>query len=91
MLEVRVAKKFKKNYKLAQKRGFDISLIDNVIRALANEESLEPVYQDHQLKGKLRDYRECHITPDWLLVYKIEKKILTLTLINTGSHADLFG
>ena len=51
---------------------------------------IEEKYQDHQLKGKLSKYRECHIQPDWLLVYLIEEDILVLTLINTGTHSDLF-
>ena len=91
MLKVRVAKQFKKNYKQAQKRGFNMLLLDNIIIQLANEKPLDAKHKDHALKGKLKDYRECHVTPDWLLMYKIEKTILTLTLIDTGSHANLFG
>jgi len=66
-------------------------LLDNIIIQLANEKPLDAKHKDHALKGKLKDYRECHVTPDWLLMYKIEKTILTLTLIDTGSHANLFG
>ena len=91
MLKVRVAKQFKKNYKQAQKRGFNMLLLDNIIIQLANEKPLDAKHKDHALKGTLKDYRECHVTPDWLLMYKIEKTILTLTLIDTGSHANLFG
>lgn len=77
--------------KLAAKRGLDISLLENVVEKLRNRIPLEQKYQDHSLKGKMSKYRECHIQPDWLLVYLIQEDILVLTLIDTGTHADLFG
>ncbi len=81
---------FKKDYKLAMKRNLDIDLLDNTIRMLASCRPLPEEYNDHQLTGNLKEYRECHIQPDWLLMYRIEKGILTLTLQRTGTHSDLF-
>lgn len=89
-LEVKYSGKFKKGLKLAVKRGLDISLLENVVEKLRKRIPLDEKYQDHRLKGKMSKYRECHIQPDWLLVYLIEEDILVLTLINTGTHADLF-
>lgn len=71
------------------KRGLDISLLDKVIERLAQGEALEEKYKDHALTGNFVGFRECHIKPDWLLIYLIEENILTLTLVNTGSHSDL--
>lgn len=82
--------KFKKGLKSAQKRGLDISLLNFVVDALIQGNALDAKYQDHGLKGKWEGFRECHIQPDWLLIYLIENDILTLTLVATGSHADLF-
>lgn len=90
-LEVKYSSKFKKGLKTAVKRGLDISLLENVVEKLKNRMPLEEKYQDHSLKGKMSKYRECHIQPDWLLVYLIEKDVLVLTLIDIGSHSDLFG
>ena len=81
---------FKKDYKLAQKRGQDINLLDNCIRTLAAGEELEPKFRDHNLTGRWSGNRECHILPDWLLVYRIENNDLVLVLARTGSHNDLF-
>lgn len=89
-LEVKYSNKFKKGLKLAVKRGLNISLLENVVEKLKNRIPLEEKYQDHPLKGKMSKYRECHIQPDWLLIYLIEEEILVLTLINTGTHSDLF-
>ena len=89
-LEVKYSNKFKKGLKLAVKRGLNISLLENVVEKLKNGIPLEEKYQDHPLKGKMSKYRECHIQPDWLLIYLIEEEILVLTLINTGTHSDLF-
>lgn len=82
--------RFKKSYKLAKKRGLDVSLLQEVISNLANGIPLEKKYEDHPLSGKYNGYRECHIQPDWLLIYLIENDVLTLTLVDTGTHADLF-
>lgn len=73
-LKVIWTSRFKKDYKLAIKRNLNIELLDDVIRMLAAGQTLPEEYNDHQLTGNLKDYRECHIQPDWLLMYRIEKK-----------------
>ena len=73
-----------------KKRGLDIRLLDNVIDMLRQGQTLDIKYRDHALTGNYAGYRECHIKPDWLLIYYIENDILTLTLSDTGSHSDLF-
>lgn len=83
--------KFKKSYKLAKKRGLDISLLEEVIDRLRNGRPLEEKNNDHELKGRFKGFRECHIQPDWLLIYLLEDDVLTLTLVDTGTHSDLFG
>ena len=82
--------KFKKSLKLAKKRGLDLKLLDKVITMLQNDIPLEEKYRDYELKGKYQGFRECHIQPDWLLIYLKENEVLTLTLVDTGTHADLF-
>lgn len=86
MYAIKFTTKFKKSYKLMLKQGKDISLLDEIIESLRLGKPLDAKYKDHQLTGNLRLFRECHITPDWLLIYMIEKDILILTLIDTGSH-----
>ena len=81
---------FKKTRKLAQKRGLDISLLKEVVVLLAKGEALPPKYRDHQLKGRLSVFRECHIKGDWLLIYRIIEDKLVLSLHSTGTHTDLF-
>lgn len=82
---------FKKDYKLALKRHMDIELLDNIIRKLSCGEMLPEKNRDHALTGDWVGHRECHILPDWLLVYRIEDDILVLTLARTGTHSDLLG
>ena len=82
--------RFKKDYKTIIKRNLDISLLDDVIRILANGSTLPPQYNDHSLSGSFKGFRECHITPDWLLIYSIENNNLLLVLSRTGTHSDLF-
>lgn len=82
--------KFKRSLKLAQKRGLDIGLLDSIVEKLLHGIPLEPKYKDHPLSGNYKGFRECHIQPNWLLIYLIEDDILTLTLVDTGTHADLF-
>ncbi|MDO4296867.1 MAG: type II toxin-antitoxin system YafQ family toxin [Lachnospiraceae bacterium] len=82
--------KFKKSLKLAKKRGLDLSLMDKVVGTIQQGLPLEEKYRDHELKGRYKGFRECHIQPDWLLIYLIENDILTLTLVDIGTHADLF-
>ncbi len=82
---------FKKDYKLAIKRGRRIELLDDVVRKLAARETLPLQNRDHALTGDYVGYRECHIQPDWLLIYRIDDGKLLLTLAWTGTHSDLFG
>ena len=81
--------KFKKDYKRLEKRGYDISLLESIVTKLANGETLPAQYNDHPLKGDRKGYRDCHILNDWILIYKIEKNILTLILSETGTHSDI--
>ncbi len=80
---------FKKDYKLALKRHLDIELLDDIIRTLSRGEPLPERNRDHALTGNWAGHRECHILPDWLLIYRIEDDVLVLTLARTGSHGDL--
>ena len=82
--------KFKRGLKLAKKRGLDISLLQDIVEKLLHKIPLEAKNRDHALIGNYKGYRECHIQSDWLLIYLIEDDVLTLTLIDTGTHADLF-
>ena len=81
---------FKKDYKLAKKHGLRLGDLAGVISMLANGETLPEKYRDHELKGKYKGHRECHIAPDWLLIYKIAEDVLILSLVRTGSHSNLF-
>ena len=74
----------------AKKRGLDLNLLEKLITSLQNNIPLEEKYRDHELRGKYKGFRECHIAPDWLLIYMKEEDILVLTLIDTGTHSDLF-
>ncbi len=89
-LNVKYTSRFKKGLKLAAKRGLDISLLESVVVKIQNRVPLDEKYRDHALSGDYAGYRECHVQPDWLLIYLIEDDILTLTLVETGTHADLF-
>ena len=88
--EIQKTTQFKKDFKLALKRNCDINKLREVITILANGETLPEIYKDHALNGSYCGYRECHIEPDWLLIYKITKDVLILTLYRTGTHSDLF-
>ncbi|MBO4623513.1 MAG: type II toxin-antitoxin system YafQ family toxin [Bacilli bacterium] len=81
---------FKKDYKNAMKRGLPIGELDHVIRLLADDNPLPDKYRDHELGGNWKGFRECHIQPDWLLIYRITNNNLILSLSRTGSHSDLF-
>lgn len=89
-LKVKYSSRFKKGLRLAVKRGLDISLLEEIVEKLKARVPLEARYKDHSLSGNYKGYRECHIQPDWLLIYLVEDDILTLTLVDTGTHADLF-
>jgi len=73
------------------KRGKDIKELKTVMRQLVNQRPLESRYHDHALTGNLRGHRECHIEPDWILIYRIDRDLQEITFVRTGSHADLFG
>lgn len=90
MLTIKYETTFKKDYKRIVKRGYDIRLFETVIDILANEKPLPPKYKDHDLAGNFKGFRECHITPDWLLIYQVDGQELILYLTRTGSHSDLF-
>lgn len=90
MLKIKYHSKFKKDIKIIKKRNYDLSKLEKVIEILAEEKNLPAKYKDHSLTGIYRDFRECHILPDWLLIYRIDKDILTLVLSRTGAHSDLF-
>ena len=83
--------RFKNEYCRMEKRGENMVLLDDVIELLRKGESLPTKYCDHVLKGNYKGSRECHIKPDWLLIYRIEEEALILMLMHTGSHSDLFG
>ncbi len=92
MLKVEFTNQFKKDYKLAVKRGCNPKELETVVGFLINEQPLPEKYKDHALVNSknYKDMRECHIEPDWLLVYKVYEDMLILRLIRTGSHSDLF-
>lgn len=87
---IRMSNRFRKDMKLVQKRGYDQRLIFTVIEALADGRKLEEKYRDHLLTGDFGGFRECHITPDWLLIYQYRENELLLLLSRTGTHSDLF-
>lgn len=82
--------KFKKDYKLSIKRGMPIELLKDTITLLQNGQPLPSKMHDHALVGDFIGFRECHILPDWLLLYFVEEDTITLTLSRTGSHSDIF-
>ncbi|MCR5635709.1 MAG: type II toxin-antitoxin system YafQ family toxin [Clostridiales bacterium] len=90
MLTIKYETTFKKDFKRIVKRGCNIKLLEEVIEMLANGKVLPEKYKDHNLTGNYADCRECHITPDWLLIYKINDNELILYLTRTGTHSDLF-
>ena len=75
---------------MQKKRGYDLSLIEFVIDELLKENTLPQKYKDHVLTGNYRGFRECHISPDWLLIYSVDKDKLMLIVSRTGTHSDLF-
>ena len=87
---VKPTTRFRKDYKLMEKRNLDISLLDEIIAKLAQGIPLPSSNRDHELTGNYAGHRECHIQPDWLLIYRIENDVLVLALTRTGTHSDLF-
>lgn len=90
MYAVKPTTRFQKDVKLAAKRGYNLDLLTEVIKKLSSGEVLDEKYKDHPLKGNFSACRECHITPDWLLIYEISDEALILYLTRTGTHSDLF-
>jgi mRNA interferase YafQ len=90
MLRLEVSSRYKKDRKLMKRQGKDMSLLDSIIEKLQNRETLDAKHRDHPLHGNYNGFRECHISPDWLLVYWVDDEALTLTASRTGSHSDLF-
>ena len=87
---VKATSQFRRDYKRVMKRGMDMRILDQVITALAMGETLPEKNKDHALSGQWSGHRECHILPDWLLIYQIDGNVLVLTLTRTGTHSDLF-
>ena len=90
MLNIVPSNQFKKDLKVAKKRGLNLDKLTEVINTLARKEPLAIEYRDHSRTGNYKGFRECHIEPDWLLVYRIETDELELFLFRTGTHSDLF-
>ena len=90
MLKIIPSNQFKKDLKLAKKRGLNLELLSVVVNTLAAQQPLDIKYRDHNLTGNYRDFRECHIEPDCLLVYRTDNDQLELFLFRTGTHSDLF-
>lgn len=88
--ELVLSTRFKKGFKLAKKRGLNVTLLNEVVDLLLAGQTLDAKYKDHELKGRYKGFRECHIQPDWLLIYFVENDVLVLTLVDTGTHEDLF-
>ena len=89
-LQVKFSNRFKNDLKLAKKQNKNIDKLFFIIEKLANLEKLDDKYRDHSLVGEYNGFRECHIEPDWLLIYYVENNTLTLVLARLGSHSDLF-
>lgn len=90
MLTIKYHTLFKKDFKRIKKRGYDISRLEKIVELLANEVPLPEQFKDHNLSGNYNCFRECHIAPDWLLIYQVNNNELVLVLSRTGSHSDLF-
>lgn len=90
MYDIYFTNKMKKDVKRMKKRGKNINLLITVLELLSSGQRLPEQYRDHSLSGNKANFRECHIEPDWLLIYRIEKEKLILSAIETGSHSDLF-
>lgn len=90
MFKIIIAHQFTKDLKNAKKRKVDLSELSFVVNSLAEQKTLAPKYRDHKLSGVYDGFRECHIKPDWLLIYRVEKEKLELFLFRTGTHSELF-
>ena len=90
MLTLHTTKQYRKDRNLCKKRGLNLDLLDEVIQTLLEQKSLASKYRDHALTGKFAGFRECHIQPDWLLIYWVDGDQLILVASRTGTHSDLF-
>lgn len=90
MLTIKRTAQFKRDFKRLIKQGVDVRPLIEVIEKLSNEMPLDEKFCDHPLKGEWLGFRECHVKPDWLLIYFVDRGELILTLSRTGSHSDLF-
>ena len=90
MLEIEFTNRMKRDAKLMKKRGKDMSKLTDTLKLLTSRAPMPKRYRDHQLSGDLKDFRECHIEPNWLLLYRIFEDRLILSASGTGTHADLF-
>lgn len=90
MLDIVLSNRFKKDLKLAAKRGLDLDELEAIVNQLVAQQPLPAKNRDHALTGDYIGFRECHIRPDWLLVYRVDGEDLVLFLFRTGSHTDLF-
>ena len=90
MLDIVLSNQFKKDLKLIKKRKYNIELLEKIVDKLAKEETIPKKYRDHELTGNYKGFRECHIEPDWLLVYRVNNNELFLFLSRTGTHSDIF-
>ena len=88
---VRHTAAFKRDYKLALRRHLPVEKLHAVVEKLQNGIPLPPANRDHDLSGRWANHRECHVAPDWLLIYQVHENVLVLELTRTGSHSDLFG
>ena len=91
MLTIVRSNRFLKDLRIAKKRNLDLSSLDEVVTKLAKQEPLDEKYHDHALSGDFSDFRECHVKPDWLLIYAKHDDRMILTATRTGTHSDLFG
>ncbi len=90
MLEIVLSNRFKRDLKAASKRGYNLNLLNEVVSTLASCQTLPMKNRDHELSGGYSGFRECHIAPDWLLIYRVVEEDLILYLMRTGTHSDLF-
>lgn len=88
--KIKTTNKFQKDLKRIEKRGYNLKHLSDVVKIIASGEALPAKYRDHSLGGNYKSYRECHITPDWLLIYELTEDDMVLYLTRTGTHSDLF-
>lgn len=88
--KIKITNRFKRDIKLAKKQGRSVDKLFEIVQKIANEETLELKYRDHALSGNFKNARECHIEPDFLLIYEKIENVLVLSLVRAGSHSDLF-